>query len=84
MGIVWELEQADGQALNFKLSFTNPIKVSQGDETDYIFVLLNLQQFKDADGNSLGENVIIKVNLPRMAQEGAATNSIAVAGDSTF
>ena len=84
MGLVWELEEADGQALLFKLNFTDPIKVSQGDDTDFIFVLLNLQQFKDADGNSLGENLIIKVNLPRMAEEGITTNSIAAAGESTF
>ena len=58
------------------------MSISQGDETDYVFCLLNLQQFKDADGNSLGENVIIKVNLPRMIQEGTTADTVKVAGNS--
>ena len=28
MGLVWEIEKADGESLNFKLYFTNPINVS--------------------------------------------------------
>ena len=75
-GLVWEVESADGEKLSFKLNFTNPKLISQGDETDFVYCLLNLQQFKDVEGNSLGENVIIKVNLPRMIEEGAAADSV--------
>ena len=28
LGLVWEIEQGDGKALNFKLNFTNPILIS--------------------------------------------------------
>ena len=28
LGLVWEIDSADGEKLNFKLNFTNPIKVS--------------------------------------------------------
>ena len=50
--------------------------ISQGDEADFVFCLLNLQQFKDVDGNSLGGNVLVKVLLPRMLQEGAAADTV--------
>ena len=65
LGLVWEIEEANGNRLSFKLYFTNPIDVSQGDTSDYVFVLLNLEQFKDAHGNSLGDNLLVKVLLPR-------------------
>ena len=42
-GLVWEVEQADGEKLSFKLKFIEPMSISQGDETDYVFCLLNLQ-----------------------------------------
>ena len=42
LGLIWEIENADGKSLSFKLNFTNPIKVSQGDEADFVFCLLNL------------------------------------------
>ena len=82
LGLVWEIEHGDGKSLNFKLNFTNPLLISQSDEPDFVFCLLNMQQFKDADGNSLGENVLIKVLLPRMAEEGEATETVESAGAS--
>ena len=85
--MVWGIEKGDGKSLNFKLNFTNPIAISQTDEPDFIFCLLNLSQFKDANRNSLGGNILIKVLLPRMAAEGAATETVestgASAGSST-
>ena len=66
LGLMWEIEESDGDRLNFKLNFTNPIAISQGDEADFVFCLLNLQQFKDEDGNALGSNLLVKVLLPRM------------------
>ena len=42
LGLVWEILQADGEKLSFKLNFTNPMLVSQGDETDFVYCLLNL------------------------------------------
>ena len=56
--------------------------ISQTDEPDYVFILLNLGQFKDVEGNSLGDNVIMKILLPRMVEEGAATETIESAGAS--
>lgn len=50
--------------------------ISQTDEGDYVFILLNLGQFKDVKGNSLGDNVLMKVMLPRMVEEGLATETI--------
>ena len=46
-----------------------------------MFVLLNLAQFKDADGNSLGSNLLVKVLLPRMVMEGAGTDTVEATGD---
>ena len=34
------------------------------------------------DGNSLGANVIVKVNLPRMIEKGAAADTVQTAGES--
>ena len=36
--------------------------------------------FKDVDGNSLGTNVLVKVLLPRMVEEGETTETIKEAG----
>jgi len=43
LGLMWEIEEADGNGFSLKLYFTNPIAVSQGDDPDYVFVLLNLE-----------------------------------------
>ena len=42
LGLEWEIIQANGDGIDIKLSFTNPINVSQGDSADFVFVLLNL------------------------------------------
>ena len=49
---------------------------------DFIFVLLNLDQFKDEEGNSLGSNLIVKVLLPRMTQEGTGTEVVQATAES--
>ena len=43
LGLEWEVIKADGDGIDIKLSFTNPINISQGDSADFIFVVLNLE-----------------------------------------
>ena len=76
------MEEGTGDKLSLKLNFTNPLKISQTDDPDFVFVLLNLDQFKDADGNGLGANKLIKVLLPRLVMEGEATDTVESAGAS--
>ena len=80
LGLEWTIEEASGSELSFKLFFTKPLKISQGDDVDYVFVLLNLDQFKDVDGNSLGTNTLVRVLLPRMVEEGQATETLKSTG----
>ena len=44
---------------------------------------MNLAQFEDESALSLQENLVLKVYLPRMLLEGAATEAIKTTGDTT-
>ena len=70
----WELIDASGEGLDFKLKYTNPLEVSQGDLPDKVKLRLNLDQFIDEFGQSLANDTILEMIVPRLipSQEEAA------------
>lgn len=54
----------DGQEIDIKLEFENPLNISQGDEPDFAVVILNFARFKTEDGQKLPDGIIKKVPLP--------------------
>ena len=54
----------DGQEIDIKLQFDNPLMISQGDEPDFAVVILNLGDFPTEDGTKLPDGIIKKIPLP--------------------
>ena len=70
----WELVDANGEGLNFQLIYTNTLEVSQGDLPDKVKLKLNIDQFIDEFGQSLANDTILEMIVPRLipSQEQAA------------
>ena len=54
----------DGQEIDIKLQFDNPLMISQGDEPDFAVVILNLGDIELEDGTKLQDGIIKRVPLP--------------------
>ena len=54
----------DGQEIDIKLEFDNPLAISQGDEPDFAVVILNMSKFKTENGQKLPDGIIKRVPLP--------------------
>ena len=46
------------------MNFTDPLRVSAGEEPDLLLIQLNLSDFEDADGNKLPESVVKYASIP--------------------
>ena len=54
----------DGQDIDIKLQFDNPLMISQGDEPDFAVVILNLGDIELEDGTKLPNGIIKRIPLP--------------------
>ena len=65
IGFDWELTESGEDGLGFKLIYTDPLEISQNETPDQVKVLLNLSNFTDEYGQSLGNDTILIVDAPR-------------------
>ena len=63
--IDWEIISIGEKSIDFKLLFSNPLEVSQGELPDKVKVRLNLSQFTDEYGQPLADGKVIEVEVPR-------------------
>ena len=60
----WELISLSAEGFALMMNFTDPLRVSAGDEPDLLLIQLNLSDFEDADGNKLPESVVKYALIP--------------------
>ena len=60
----WELISLTGEGFDLKMNFTDPLRVSAGEEPDLLLIQLNLSDFEDAEGNKLPESVVKYAPIP--------------------
>ena len=69
----WELISLSTEGFALTMNFTDPLRVSAGDEPDLLLIQLNLSDFEDADGNKLPESVVKYALIP--TQMGSAAEA---------
>lgn len=62
----WSITSVDSEWIKIKLQFEAPLEVSQGEESDLLFILANLQAYPDVDGLTLPQNFYQEVALPKL------------------
>ena len=60
----WKLVSVSSTKIEIDLDFKDPLKVSQGEQPDKLFIMLNLQQFQDENGNSIQPGLLKEIDLP--------------------
>ena len=60
----WELISLSADGFDLSVNFTDPLRISAGDEPDLLLIQLNLSDFEDADGNKLPESVVKYAPIP--------------------
>ena len=60
----WELVGLSANGFDLKVNFTDPLRVSAGEEPDLLLIQLNLSDFEDAEGNKLPESVVKYAPIP--------------------
>ena len=83
IGLDWTLSEAGEEALSFKLIYTDPLEVSQNETPDKVKVLLNLSEFTDEYGQTLGNDTILIVDAPRQIPSEEEAQAIEKGGESS-
>ena len=60
----WALVSLTADGFDLDLNFTDPLRVSSGDEPDLLLIQLNLGDFEDSEGNKLPESVVKYAPIP--------------------
>ena len=60
----WELISFSAEGFDLMMNFTDPLKISAGEEPDLLLIQLNLSDFEDAEGNKMPESVVKYVFIP--------------------
>ena len=60
----WELMSLSADGFDLMMNFTDPLRISSGDEPDLLLIQLDLSDFEDADGNKLSESVVKYLQIP--------------------
>ena len=62
--IDWKLVSVDSEKLEIDLEFREPILVSQGDSPDRILIQIEMEGYKDENGNSLPPGLLKQKEIP--------------------
>ena len=76
----WELISLDKDGFELKLNFTNPIKISGGEEPDLLLIQLDLSDFLDENGNPMPESVVKYSPIPTQIGSAAEAQQVADQG----
>ena len=60
----WTLVSLTADGFDLDLNFTDPLRVSSGDEPDLLLIQLNLSDFEDSEGNKMPESVVKYALIP--------------------
>ena len=60
----WELISLTADGFDLTMNFTDPLRISAGEEPDLLFIQLNLSDFEDAEGNKMPESVVKYAPIP--------------------
>ena len=60
----WELLSLSANGFELTVNFTDPLRISAGEEPDLLLIQLNLSDFEDAEGNQLPESVVKYALIP--------------------
>ena len=60
----WELISLSAEGFDLTVNFTDPLRISAGEEPDLLFIELNLSDFEDAEGNKMPESVVKYALIP--------------------
>ena len=60
----WALVSLTAEGFDLRMNFTDPLRVSAGEEPDLLLIQLNLSDFEDAEGNKMPESVIKYALIP--------------------
>ena len=60
----WALVSLSEDGFDLTMNFTDPLRISAGEEPDLLLIQLNLSDFEDADGNKLPESVVKYAPIP--------------------
>ena len=72
--ISWSVSEANSKEIKIFLEFDLPLHVSQGEEHDYLLVVLNLDSFSDIYGGHLSPGLQkIKAIPPQVTSSEAST-----------
>ena len=60
----WQLVTIDPEKLEIDLEFREPIQVSQGENPDRILIQVEMEGYKDENGNSLPPGLLKQKEIP--------------------
>ena len=60
----WELISLSAEGFDLTVNFTDPLRISAGEEPDLLLIQLNLSDFEDAEGNKMSESVVKYALIP--------------------
>ena len=77
----WELMSLSADGFDLMMNFTDPLRISSGDEPDLLLIQLDLSDFEDADGNKLSESVVKYLQIPTQMGSAAEAKQVQDQGD---
>ena len=72
----WELISLSSDGFELAVNFTDPLRISAGEEPDLLLIQLNLSDFEDAEGNKLPESVVKYAPIPTQMGSAAEAKQI--------
>ena len=78
----WELISLSANGLELAMNFTDPLRISAGEEPELLFIQLTLSDFEDAQGNKLPESIVKYVLIPTQMSSAAEAKQVQDQGDS--
>ena len=79
----WELEDFEETSLTVRITFVTPMKISQNEDPERLYIELRIQEFHDKDGFGIEHQTNFTVTIPPQLPNDATSQALADASETT-